>query len=88
MTFTLVLAMVAGLASWVAVGYAIWQWGPGMRKRSVRCPTLKKKAKVLADQREADFVCSYAGLKAADVQYCSLVNGPPLTCDKACLQYL
>jgi hypothetical protein len=88
MTFNLVLAIVAGLVSWLAVGLAIWQWGPGLRKRSVRCPTLKKQAKVLAEQREAEFVCSYAGLKVTDVQYCSLLKGPPLTCDRACLQHL
>jgi hypothetical protein len=88
MTFALVLAIVAGLVSWLAVGYAIWQWGPGLRKRSLWCPTLKKQAKVLGDQREADFVCSYAGLKVVDVQYCSLLKGPPLMCDKACLQHL
>jgi hypothetical protein len=87
MSFTLVLAMEAVLIAWVVAGYAIWQYGPGVRERSVRCPVQRKRAKVLADQREAGFFCSYAGLKAVDVTYCSLMKGP-LTCGKECLQHL
>lgn len=88
MTSTIVLAVVAGLISWVTAGFAIWQWGPGLRKRFVQCPVLKKRAKVLVDQREPKFVSSYAGLQVADVQSCSLLNGLPLTCGKDCLQRL
>ena len=87
MSFTLGLAVEAMLLAFVIVGYAIWQYGPGVRERSVRCPVLKKRAKVLADQREAGFSCSYAGLEAVDVTNCSLVKGP-LTCSKECLQHL
>lgn len=45
------------LACWAVVAYTIWKWGPGLRKRSVRCPEKKVRAKVLADQREAEFGC-------------------------------
>ncbi len=88
MTFTLVLAVVAVLVSWSLVGRVIWQWGPGLRKRSVKCPLLKKRAKVLAEQREAEFVGSYAGLEAVDIEECSLLKGRPITCGKECLQHL
>jgi len=84
MTSTLVLAIVGGLAFWAIVGYAIWQWGPGLRKRSVTCPELKRRAKVLADQREPEF-CS---LTVTDIKSCSLVSGPALTCSKDCLSHL
>jgi hypothetical protein len=85
--FTLALVIEAVLIAWVVAGYAIWQCGPGVRERSVRCPVLKKRAKILADQREADFFCSYAGLKVVDVTYCSLMKDA-LTCGKECLQHL
>ncbi len=87
MSFTLARAIEAVLIAWVVAGYAIWQYGPGVRECSVRCPVLKKRAKLFADQREGDFFCSYAGLKAVDVTYCSLMKGP-LTCGKECLQHL
>ena len=83
MTPTLVIAVVAGLVFWVIVGYAIWQWGPGLRKRSVRCPVLKRKAKVLAELTEPEFGC----LEVADVKACSLLRSP-LACGKECLQHL
>jgi hypothetical protein len=81
------LAIGAVLIALVVAGYAIWQYGPGVRKHSVRCPVLKERAKVLVDQREADFFCSYAGLKAVDLTHCSLMKGA-LTCSKECLQNL
>ena len=81
MTSNLVLAIVGGLVLWAIVGYAIWRWAPGLRKRSVRCPVLKRRARILADQREAEFV----SLMMIDVKSCSLVTGPPLTCSKECL---
>jgi hypothetical protein len=84
MTLTLVLAIVGGLVFWAIVGYAIWFWGPGLRKRSVWCPVLKRRAKVLADQREPEFGC----LRVVDVKSCSLVKGPELTCSKECLSHL
>jgi len=87
MSFSLALAIGAAVMALVVAGYAIWQYGPGMRERSVRCPVLKKRAKVLVDQREANFYCSYAGLKAVDLTHCSLMKGA-LTCSKECLQNL
>ncbi len=88
MNSTLILAIVAGLVSWLVVAYGIWQWGPGFRSRSVWCPVLKKRAKVLADQREALFVSSYAGLEVADIKHCSLLNEPTVSCRKECMQKL
>ncbi len=84
MTSTLVLAIVGGLVFWAIMGYAIWWYGPGLRKRSVRCPELKRRAKVLADQREPEFAC----LVVADIRSCSLLNGPARTCGKECLSHL
>jgi len=83
MTPTLVTAALVGLLFWAIVGYGIWQWGPGFRKRSVWCPVLKRRAKVLADQREPQFNC----LMVADIKSCSLLNGT-LTCNKECLSHL
>jgi hypothetical protein len=88
MTFNLVPASIAVLVSWSLGGFAIWKWGPGLRSRSVKCPLLKQRATVLADQRETRFPCSYAGLEAVDIKRCSLVNGRPLMCAKECLQQL
>lgn len=85
MSFTVGVMLVA----LVGAAYAIWQYGPGVRERSVRCPLLKKRAKVLVDQREADFYCSYAGLKTVDLTHCSFMNGPlGFRCDKECLPNL
>jgi len=84
MTSTLVLAVMGGLVFWVIVGYCIWRWGPGLRTRSVRCPVLNRRAKVLADQQEPQFCC----LMVADVKSCSLIEGPVLTCNKECLSHL
>jgi hypothetical protein len=85
MTSTIFLGVVIVLALWAIVGYAIWQWGPGLRKRSVWCPVQKKRAKVLAEQREALFPASYAGLSVVDIKQCSLFKGGPLKCQKECL---
>jgi len=85
MSFTVGVVLIA----FTVVGYAIWQYGPGVRERSVRCPLLKKRAKVLADQREANSYCSYAGLEAVDLTYCSFMNGPlGFKCSKECLRNL
>jgi hypothetical protein len=81
MSSALVFAIVAGLVFWAIAGYAIWRWGPGLRKRSVWCPVLKRRARVLADQREAEF----GSLMAVDVKSCSLIKGQALTCGKECL---
>ncbi len=75
------IEMILALAIWTAVGYAIWKWGPGLRRRWVRCPEKRTFATVLADQREIEFGC----LRVADVKACSLIVVTPLTCDKQCL---
>ena len=81
--------IVAGvLALWGVAGYAVWLWGPGTRKRSVWCPVFKTYAQVLAEQKEAGFAGSYAGLKVVDLKGCSLYGGDPLQCQKECLQQL
>jgi hypothetical protein len=78
------LEIVGVLAAWTVAGYAIWRWGPGVRRRAVRCPEKKVRAKVMADQREAEFGC----LRVADVTACSLLHGAPVTCGKECLGQL
>jgi hypothetical protein len=77
----ILLEMATVLVAWSVTGYAIWKWGPGLRKRRVRCPEKKVKATVLAEQREAEFGC----LTVADVHACSLLAGSPATCGKTCL---
>ena len=67
--------------AWVILAYAIWRWGPGLRKRPVRCPEKKVRAKVLAEQREAEFGC----LHVVDVKDCSLFENAALSCSKQCL---
>ena len=72
-------------AVWAIGGYFIWQYGPGLRLRSVWCPLLKKRATIVADQREARFAGSYAGLAVLDVKQCSLLGGGPITCHRECI---
>lgn len=69
---------------WAVAGYTIWKWGPGLRNRAVGCPEKKVRARVVADQREAEFGC----LRVADVKSCSLIPGAELTCSKACIARL
>jgi len=85
MTTQVVLAGVVVLVLWAIATYAIWQWGPGLRRRTVWCPVHKKRATVLAEQKEALFVPSYAGLSVIDIKKCSLYEGQPLGCEKECL---
>jgi len=85
---TITLAVLFVLVAWAIVAYAIWHWGPGLRWRPVRCPVINKRAKVLAEQREALFVPSYAGLTVTDIKACSLFKGGPLKCHKECLPRL
>jgi hypothetical protein len=82
------LAVLFVLVLWAIVAYAIWHWGPGLRWRSVWCPVQKKRVKVLAEQREALFFPSYAGLTVIDIRECSVFRGGPLKCQKECLQRL
>jgi hypothetical protein len=72
------------LICWMVVAYAIWKWGPGLRKRSVRCPEKRVGAKVLAEQAEGEFAC----LRVVDVRACSLFGNAPLECGKGCLARL
>lgn len=69
------------LLSWAVLGYAIWKWGPGLRRRSVRCPERRVGASVMADQREAAF----GSLRVAEIGACSLLGNAPLACSKRCL---
>jgi hypothetical protein len=78
------LAAVTVLAAWTVAGYAIWKWGPGLRRRAVNCPTTKRRAVVVADQREAEFGC----LQVADVTTCSLIPSRVLSCGKPCVSRL
>lgn len=86
MTFDLVLALIVVLTSCVIAAWMIWKWGPGERTRKVWCPVYKKRAKIVALQREAEFVPSYAGLQMFDVKRCSLLCNAPVNCGKECLQ--
>jgi hypothetical protein len=72
------------LAAWTVAGYAIWKWGPGVRKRAVNCPNTKRRAVAVADQREAEFGC----LRVVDVTACSLIPSQVLACGKPCLSRL
>jgi hypothetical protein len=80
----MVLEIIGVVVCWAVLAYAIWKWGPGLRPRFVRCPEKKVGAKVLADQREAEFGCLYV----ADVKECSLFKNAPLACGKGCLARL
>lgn len=80
MTAIIRIALLGVAVCWMVAGYAIWKWGPGLRKRSVRCPEKKVRATVLADQREAEF----GSLRVVDVKACSLVPTAPLNCSKQC----
>jgi len=80
MTAIIKEAIMGVAVSWTVAGYAIWKWGPGLRKRSVRCPERKRRATVLADQREAEFGC----LRVVDVKACSLLTSAPQDCTKQC----
>jgi len=86
MTFDLVLAVMVVLAACGIATWMIWKWGPGERNRRVWCPVYKKHARIVALQREAEFIPSYAGLQIFDVKKCSLMKDGPLDCRKECLQ--
>ena len=77
-------AVVGVLVCWGIAAFAIWKWGPGLRKRTVRCPERKLWATVVADQREADF----GSLKVVDVRTCSIEADLALNCSKRCLARL
>ena len=85
MTSALLFGVMFLAAVWAIGGYFIWQYGPGLRIRSVWCPVLKRRATILAAQREARFAGSYAGLAVTDVKRCSLLNGALTVCHKECI---
>lgn len=85
MSSAFVLGIMFIAAVWAIGGYFIWEFGPGLRIRSVRCPVLKKRATVLADVKEARYPGSYAGLALADVKECSLLGTTFLSCHKECI---
>ncbi|MEE8607672.1 MAG: hypothetical protein V3S55_08715 [Nitrospiraceae bacterium] len=77
--------VVAVLTAWGFLFLSVRRWGPGRRKRSVRCPEKKQRAKVLVEHREGD----YGSVYAADVIACSLLpKEKPVTCEKKCLDRL
>jgi hypothetical protein len=80
----MIVVVALMLGAWAVAGYAIWKWGPGVRRRSVRCPEKGAMASVIAEQREGDFGC----LRVVDVKACSLVAGDILTCDRECMARL
>jgi hypothetical protein len=69
------------LLCWAVLARAIWKWGPGLRRRPVLCPEKSVRARILAEQREADFGC----LRVVEVKGCSLREEAPLACSKGCL---
>ncbi len=80
MTHIISGAIVGVLVCWAVTTYSIWKWGPGLRRRSVRCPEQKRRARVLADQREAEF----GSLHVVDVKACSLLTPARPDCSKQC----
>ena len=80
MTAIIKEALVGVAVCWTVAGYVIWKWGPGLRKRFVRCPERKLRASVLADQREAEF----GSLRVVDVKGCSLLTPAQPDCSKQC----
>jgi len=84
MTLSVLVPVIIVLAIWAVAVYAVWHWGPGLRTRAVWCPVFRTEAKVLADQKEAAFRNSYAGLQVVDIRRCSLFGADPLKCHKDC----
>lgn len=76
------LAILAVAAAWSVFAYTVWRWGPGRRRRSVRCPEKNKRARLVVEQRESGF----GTLQVTDVTACSLLPDGPVTCDKQCLR--
>ena len=85
MTSAFLVGVMFIAAVWALGAFFIWENGPGDRIRSVWCPVLKKRATILADQKEARFAGSYAGLTVVDVKECSLLDGSLLVCHKDCI---
>jgi len=84
MSLSLMWGIGAVVVAFVAAGYAIWQWGPGLRKHSVMCPIMRRSARVLADQRESEF----GNFRVVDVKHCSLLKGTEVSCGKDCILFI
>jgi hypothetical protein len=78
------MAFATVLVWWVVAALAVWRFGPGVHRHSVRCPVKRTRAVVKAVAREAGF----GELQVLDVTACSLLHGQPLTCGKECLARL
>lgn len=83
MTTTIVVEIIAVLVAWTLTAYLVWRWGPGLRKRDVYCPKARVRARIVAEQREAEFAC----LRVVDVRACSLVPSQSLTCERECVAH-
>ncbi len=86
MTAGIAVTIVAVLALWAVAAFAVWYWGPGLRRRTVWCPVFKMHANIVTEQKEGGFEDSYAGLAVMDVKRCSLFKGQAVRCEKDCLQ--
>jgi len=72
---------LTGVVILMAVGIVyIYQQGPGIITRSVRCPEKRVNARVTFVQKERGF----ARLAIVDVTKCSLLGPGEITCSKAC----
>jgi len=78
------MAFATVLAWWVVAALALWRFGPGLHRHSVRCPVKREEAVVTGLEGEAGF----GELRVLDVTACSLFRGQPLTCGKECLAHL
>ncbi len=87
MSSAFLLGVMFIAAVWAIGGYFIWEYGPGIRISSIRCPVLKRRAGILAEQKEALYPGSYAGLAVVDVKECSLLGATFLSCHKECIRH-
>ena len=75
-------AAAAIAVSAVAAGlYVIHRWGPGITRRSVRCPEKNVRARIEVSRKEG----SFGALLEPDVSSCSLFPEGSPDCDKKCL---
>ncbi len=81
MDTTIVFALIGVVIAWSITFGIIRRWGPGIVRRTLRCPEKQAPASVAFQRREG----SFGSLRATDVQECSLFPDAPVTCDKHCL---
>jgi hypothetical protein len=74
------LALIGVAALMAAAIFYIYQQGPGISTRHVRCPEKCVDADVTFLQKESGF----ARLITVDVTKCSLLGPGAVTCSKAC----